>query len=88
MTKYSLLALIALPLAGGSTQAEAGDCCIKVPKECIPVLRVPAQDYVPDPAMLSPPQPVPYSVWYYNLSDHWACAPIGAKQVVAVRASF
>ncbi len=88
MTKYLILALLAVVLAGSWTQAEAGDCCIKVPKECVPVLRIPAEDYVPDPAMLSPPEPVPYSVWYYNLSDRWACVPVGSKPVVAVKASF
>ncbi len=85
MKKYLALALLAFAFSGSSTETKAW---VAIPKACVPVLRVPPASYVPNPAMLSPPQPVPYSVWYYNLSDAWACAPVGVQPVVAVRAGF
>jgi hypothetical protein len=97
MTKSASLALLVLLFAGTSNQVEAGACCVSVPKTCLPVLRIPAADYVPDPGLLSPPEPVPYGIWYNNLYDVfcrgqaerdciWACAPVHARH--GVRASF
>lgn len=87
MTKYLTLAVLAVAFASSSTQTEAGDCCVPVPKECVPTLRVPAENYVPYPELLTPPQPVAYSIWYYNLYEPfckgrperdciWACVPV------------
>ncbi len=99
MAKYLTLAALGLVFAGGSTETQAGGCCVSVPKQCVPVLRVPPENYVPDEAMLSPPEPVPYAVWYYNLYETfcrgkaekdciWACAPVVPPHGVSVRASY
>ncbi len=85
MKRYFALALLAFAVLGNSTATKAW---VAVPKECVPILRVPPASYVPDPATLSPPQPVAYSTWYYALSDNWACGPVPARWFVAVRAAF
>lgn len=94
------LAALGLAFAGSSTQTEAKDCCIEAPKECVPMLRIPVENYVTDPAIFFPPDgPVPYSVWHYNLYGAfcqgepakdciWACVPVQSKRGAAVKARF
>lgn len=91
--KYHILAAL-LAFAGGAAQTGAKD--IEAPKECVPMLRIPVENYVPDAVLFSPPDgPVPYSVWRYNLYDAfcrgkpakdciWACAPVRSKHGAAV----
>lgn len=86
--KYHILAAL-LAFAGGAAQTGAG--ASKAPKECVPTLRIPVENYVPDAFLFSPPDgPVPYSVWRYNLYDAfcrgkpekdcvWECAPVHSK---------
>lgn len=99
MTKYLSLALIVVCFAGSSSQVKAGACCVVVPTACVPILRVPPETYVPDPAMLSPPAPISYSNWYSGLYEPycrglaekdciWACAPVAPKSRVLVKAGF
>lgn len=66
MKKYVALALLGLALAGGAARARAEGCCVKTPKQCVPILRIPPEDYAYGAAIFIPPnKPVPYSVWYY-----------------------
>jgi hypothetical protein len=92
MTKYHILAGLALTFAIYSTQSQAA------PKECLATLRIPPENYVAYPELLSPPQVVGYSTYYYELYGVfcqgqaekdciWACLPVGAKKVT-VKASF
>ncbi len=84
MARYLTLALLPLAFVAASIQAASAG---GVPKECVPVLRIPAESYVPYPALLSPPQPVAYSTYYYELYDTfcrgkpmqsciWSCEPV------------
>jgi hypothetical protein len=92
MKNYRTLAVLALAFVVSSTQTQA------VPKECLPVLRIPPENYVAFPELLSPPQPIGYSTYYYELYGVfcqgkpekdciWACLPVGAKKA-SVKASF
>jgi hypothetical protein len=68
MKKYLALAVLGLALAGGTARSRAEGCCVKTPKQCFPILRIPPEDYVYSAAVFFPPdKPVPYSVWYYSL---------------------
>ncbi len=92
MRIYLTLSGLALAFAIYSTQSQA------VPKECLATLRIPPENYVAYPELLSPPQVIAYSTYYYELYGvfcHgqpekdciWACLPVGAKKA-AVKASF
>ncbi len=97
MPKHLILTSLALIVAGSSAQTQAG---YKVPKECVPVLRIPVESYVPYPALFSPPDgPRPYSVYYYNLYETfchgkaekdciWTCAPVVTKTGAVIKAGF
>ncbi len=92
MTKYLALPWLALAFGIYSTQSQA------VPKECLATLRIPPENYVAHPALLSPPQVIGYSTYYYELYGVfcqgqterdciWACLPVGVKKV-SVKAGF
>ncbi len=99
MKTHVVLALIGLALASGTTPSQAQGCCIETPKACYPILRIPIDEYVSNPAAFYPPdRPVPYSVWYYSLYEPfcagkpeshciWACGPVAPRHI-SVRASF
>jgi hypothetical protein len=100
MKRQLALALISLAFAGGATQSEAGGCCVDVPKACYPILRIPVENYVYNPAVFYPPDhPIPYSTWYYSLYEPfcagkpaasciWACGPVPPIRGVAVKAGY
>jgi hypothetical protein len=96
MMIYLAVALISLAFALSSGRTEAADKA--PPKECIPVLRIPPQNYVPFPELLSPPVPVGYSTYYYELYGVfcegkprkdciWTCVPVREKKA-SVKAGF
>lgn len=96
MPIYRTLTLTALVFFGGPMHSySAGKA---PPKECIPVLRIPPDRYVPFPELLSPPQPVGYSTYYYELYGVfcegkpqkdciWQCVPVKATKG-SVKANF